>query len=461
MPTTQIKDPVHGYIELDQSLVDRIVDTRPFQRMRYVRQLSATHLVYPGANHTRFEHSLGVYHLGRTVFENLRTQTYFTRNTDEGVLDEIQRTLECACLLHDVGHPPFSHLAERFLDTDELYARLDDHGLVEAFEEAGLDDSPLGDASPHELLGCLTVLREYREALSRLGVDPYEVCGYVLGYSLVYERGGPWQFGLGAQLLHSPIDVDRLDYITRDNRMTGADVLSFDTDRMVDAYTAHPEEGLALSEKALSTIGNYLEGRIALYMWVTQHHKSVYANVLLRAMLDELDDLTDERPVTVDQVLDGEIDDNTLMERLRHAARDHPDSTLAALYDRFRARRFPKTCWKHRIAYADRVDVDLDAFGEWLTTNADRLERALADELDLPTHEVWIERSYVPEYEPGELRDIPIAYGGTTRSVGDWGLYGERAFDTPIPFVFVPQGEKKPATEFLVAKFHEEHQGGD
>ncbi|WP_430506534.1 HD domain-containing protein [Haloparvum sp. PAK95] len=454
--TTQIKDPVHGYIELDQPLVDRIVDTRAFQRMRYVRQLSATHLVYPGANHTRFEHSLGVYHLGRTVFENLREEPYFTRNTDAKELDEIQRTLECACLLHDIGHPPFSHLAERFLDTEELYDRLDDRGLVDEFVDAGIGEAPLRESSAHELLGCLIVLREFRKPLWDLGANPYEVCAYMLGYSLVFERGGPWQFGLGAQLLSSPIDVDRLDYITRDNQMTGADVLSFDTHRMVDAYTAHPTEGLALSEKALSVIGNYLEGRIALYMWVTQHHKSVYANVLLRAMLDELDALREAPPVTIDQILDGEIDDSTLMERLRVTASEHPKSTLADLYDRFRAREFPKTCWKHRIAFADRVDADLDAFGEWLVANDERLEETLAAELGVPPHEVWIERSYVPEYEPGQLRDIPIAYGGTTRSVGDWGLYGERAFDTPIPFVYVPAGEKKRSTQFLVSLFHEE-----
>ncbi|MGZ0746626.1 HD domain-containing protein [Haloparvum sp. AD34] len=454
--TTQIKDPVHGYIELDQPLVDRIVDTRAFQRMRYVRQLSATHLVYPGANHTRFEHSLGVYHLGRTVFENLREEPYFTRNTDAKELDEIQRTLECACLLHDIGHPPFSHLAERFLDTEELYDRLDDRGLVDEFVDAGIGEAPLRESSAHELLGCLIVLREFRKPLWDLGANPYEVCAYMLGYSLVFERGGPWQFGLGAQLLSSPIDVDRLDYITRDNQMTGADVLSFDTHRMVDAYTAHPTEGLALSEKALSVIGNYLEGRIALYMWVTQHHKSVYANVLLRAMLDELDALREAPPVTIDQILDGEIDDSTLMERLRVTASEHSKSTLADLYDRFRAREFPKTCWKHRIAFADRVDADLDAFGEWLVANDERLEETLADELGVPPHEVWIERSYVPEYEPGQLRDIPIAYGGTTRSVGDWGLYGERAFDTPIPFVYVPAGEKKRSTQFLEGLFETE-----
>ncbi len=456
MPT-QIKDPVHGYIELEQPLVDRLVDTRHFQRLRYVRQLSATHLVYPGANHTRFEHSLGVYHLGRTVFENLRTQSYFTRNIDTEDLDTIQRTLECACLLHDIGHPPFSHLSESFLDRGDLRARLAEAGLVQAFERAGLGDRPIRKASHHELLGCLIVLDGYRTSLESLDVDPFEVCGYILGYSLAFERGGPWQYGLGAQILHSPIDVDRLDYITRDNRMTGADVLSFDTNRMVDAYTAHPEEGLALTEKALSTIGNYLEGRIALYMWVTQHHKSVYANVLLRAILEELADHDGVPPVTIDRVLEGQIDDATILEQLRVTARETPESTLAALYDRFRSRRFPKTCWKHRIAYDDRVDADLEVFSEWLLSNADRLEGALADAFDLPTHEVWIAQSYVPAYDPEELTDIPIAYGGTTRSVGDWGLYGERTFDKPIPFVFVPAGLKTRAIARLEGWFVAEH----
>ncbi|PAU85120.1 phosphohydrolase [Halorubrum salipaludis] len=468
MPTTQIKDPVHGYVELPDALVEGVVDTRPFQRLRYVRQLSATHLVYPGANHTRFEHSLGVYHLGRTVFENLRQQSYFTRDATTDELEEIQRTLECACLLHDVGHPPFSHLSERFLDEGVLRDRVAEAGLVDAFDRAGVGGAPLRSANPHELLGCVIVVEEYGDALRAFDVDPFEVCAYVLGYSLAYERGEPWQYGVGAQLLHSPIDVDRLDYITRDNEMTGAGVLSFDVERMVDAYTAHPEEGLALSEKALSTIGNYLEGRIALYMWVTQHHKSVYANRLLQAMLGEYAAETGESPVTVDGILDRELDDNAVLERLKLAARERPDSTLASMHDRFRGRRFPATCWKHRIALADRVGGDLggdsekgrgprlDEFTTWLTANDDRLEALLADALDVPVHEVWIDRSYVPAYDPDELEDIPIAYGGTTRSVGDWGLYGDRAFDVPIPFVFVPDGAKRRAIRVLREAFERE-----
>lgn len=390
------------------------------------------------------------------MFDNLRQEPYFVQGTSKSTLEEIQLTLECASLLHDIGHPPFSHLCESFLDSTDILDRLAEYGLPAELEEAEVGTSPLQDASEHELLGCLIVLREFGETVADMGVDPIEVCGYILGYSLTYERGGPWQWGLGAQILNSPIDVDRLDYIIRDNQMTGADLLSFDTERMVDSYTAHPEEGLALSEKALSTLGNYLEGRIALYMWVTQHHKSVYANSLLRELVKELAEVTGQPPVTVDGILDGHIDDNTVMERLRIAARDHPDTTLAALYDRFRSRRFPKTCWKHRIAYADRIEGDLDQFGHWLVTNDSRLEAALASEFDLPAYEIWIERSYVPEYQPKELMDIPIAYGGTTRSAGDWGLYGERAFDAPIPFVFVPDGLKREATNWLVDRYQAE-----
>jgi len=254
-------------------------------------------------------------------------------------------------------------------------------------------------------------------------------------------------------VLHSPIDVDRLDYITRDNQMTGADVLSFDTDRMVESYTAHPEEG-QLSDKALSAIGNYLEGRIALYMWVTQHHKSVYAHALLDDLLDELAAVADEPPVTTDAILAEGVDDNTIMERLRVAARDNPDSTLAALYDRFRGRRFPETCWKHRIAYADRVDAPLDDFSDWLAARPPRTRARRRTRRPRPR---GVDRAVLrarvratgTEGHPHRVR----RHHALGRRLG---LYGDRAFDSPIPFVFVPYGVEKRATASLVEWFHEE-----
>lgn len=459
MSSKQIKDPVHGYVEIAEPIVERIVDTPQFQRQRHVRQLSATYLVYPSANHTRFEHALGVFHLAKRVFRSLRSQRRFAGDASDAHLDAAEETLKCAALLHDVGHPPLSHLGEHHLDAADLRSRLADAGLVGAFEEAGIDvgepDGPFRRASPHELLSCVVILSVYADDLRELGVDPFEVCAYVLGYSLTYEREGDRHFGVAAEVLHSPIDVDRLDYIIRDSRMTGAEVLSVDTDRMIDAYTAVPDDGLALRDKALSTVGNYLEGRVALYMWVTQHHKSVYANVLLRAMLDEFASLADERPITAEKVLDERIDDYYAMERIRATAREHPDSVLSDLHDRFRARRFPESCWKHGVGFSESVDVtdDTDAFSEWLLRNADALESDLAATLDLPLHEVWIEQSYVPEYEPAELMDVPIAHRDSTRSVAETGLYGDRAFEGTIPFVFVPEGHKWTAIDHLNAEF--------
>jgi hypothetical protein len=462
--TRQFKDPVHGYVDLDERLVDGLVDTAPFQRLRRVRQLSATHLVYPGATHTRFEHSLGVYHLGQRVFENLRTQSYFTDGIGGAELDTIERTLAFACLLHDVGHPPLSHLGERHLDAEALRERLRDAGLLAAFERVGVPSVdglplPVGRASPHELLGCVTALERYAGVIESFGADPHEVCAYVLGWSLRYEAGDHWQHGVAAELLHSPIDVDRLDYIIRDDHMTGANVLSVDTERMVAAYTAHPDAGLALSEKALSTIGNYLEGRISLYMWVTQHHKSVYANVLVRRLLDELA-ADDASPITADAVLDDGLDDHAVLDRFRRVAADPPSEAFADLYERYRTRRFAESCWKHRLGYADVVAADgehgLDDYGRWLLDNDDRLERRIAADLGVPAHEVWIERSYVPEYEPAELKDIPLAHNGRTQSVGEYGLYGDRAFDRSIPFVYVPEGHVDRSVDLLNERYRAE-----
>jgi len=424
--------------------------------------------VYPGANHTRFEHSLGVYHLGRTVFENLRQQSYFAREATVDELEEIQRTLECACLLHDVGHPPFSHLSEGFLDEGVLRERVAETGLVDAFDAAGVGGAPLRSANPHELLGCVIIVEEYGDALRAFDVDPFEVCAYVLGYSLAYERGEPWQYGVGAQLLHSPIDVDRLDYITRDNYMTGAGVLSFDVDRMVDAYTAHPEEGLALTEKALDD-HRQLPRRADRAVHVGHPAPQVgVREPALQAMLGEYAAETGESRLRSTACSPRELDDNAVLERLRIAARDRPDSTLASMYDRFRGRRFPATCWKHRIALADRVGRDLDGdlggdggealdeFTAWLTGATIGWNDSSPTPSTCRVHEVWIDRSYVPAYDPDELEDIPIAYGGTTRSVGDWGLYGDRAFDVPIPFVFVPDGTKRRAIRVLTEAFERE-----
>ena len=109
----RFKDPIYGYIDIDENIISSIVDTAGFQRLRNIIQTSYSPL-YSSAVHNRFVHSLGVYHLGRIVSESI------VRNKNEFIeIGEIERYLkifELACLLHDVGHAPFSHTIGRRID---------------------------------------------------------------------------------------------------------------------------------------------------------------------------------------------------------------------------------------------------------------------------------------------------------------------------------------------------------
>ena len=124
----RFKDPVYGYIEVKKDIVYSVVDTPEFQRLRYIKQTSFVP-VYAAALHNRFIHSLGVYHLGKKAFEAMLRNYRETKNPTEEIIDYLraaQETFELACLLHDVGHAPFSHSGENFyLDEQEtIYTQL-------------------------------------------------------------------------------------------------------------------------------------------------------------------------------------------------------------------------------------------------------------------------------------------------------------------------------------------------
>ena len=123
----QFKDPIYGYINIDSDVVSNIVDTPAFQRLKDIRQTSYTPL-FPAAYHNRYIHSLGVYYLGRIAFQAIKPQLVgeLTKLRSNLNVEEIQKIFELACLLHDVGHAPFSHTGEDFfLDkTNTLYTLL-------------------------------------------------------------------------------------------------------------------------------------------------------------------------------------------------------------------------------------------------------------------------------------------------------------------------------------------------
>lgn len=443
----QFQDPVHGYLPVRETWVERIVDTRYFQRLRNVRQLDTTRVVFPTANHSRFEHSLGVYHLGRKAFNSLSDE--FNRlGADER--DRLQLTLESACLLHDIGHFPYSHLGEEFVEEEELDRLIEDtsYDLRGRLADASVEQI-LGEAKPHEMMGLLIVLSEYGESLEELGVDPVEVCAFMLGTST--NRVERWEWEATAQLLSSMVDVDRLDYMLRDDFMSGASLVSVDANRLLRAYTT-ARQGLALSEKALSAIRNYLDGRNAVYMWITQHHKVVCSKALMRELISAVVD-EGAQIYSPDMLLEQCVDDAYLRQKIReHAFADDTPPTFMAQYTQFEERDYLPSCWKNI------VDCD-NQIGEWarrelkegLSYDQSSVEDELADVLGLDSHDILTGISHSPQYSSENLLEVYLATDEGPRSITEYELYSQQRGGVyeEIPYVYVPESSIDETVSYI------------
>jgi len=447
----RIKDPVHGYIEVESYLAENIVDSQSFQRLRDIRQLDTTRMVYPSATHSRFEHTLGVYHLGKLAFENLVEETHLPDELDDKVIQRLRKTLQAACLLHDIGHFPFSHLGEAYIDKDDILTELDNYDLPNRFEQTG---SSLEAADPHELMSCYITLSKYGSKLTSWGVTPSEVCAYILGTSIDAYEEERWQSQVVPQLLHSQIDVDRLDYMLRDDLMSGASLVSVDAERLVNTYTVI-DRSLGLSNKGLSTIENFLRGRMQLYIWVTQHHKVIYTNELMRGIISEIVDEVEEDPFTIDKIADETIDDHYVLNKARELWQQEVSDVLTKYYDRYRSRNYHASCWKHIVDFREKIpskgrrdDIfdDIDETGEGVRDY-------LSDELCIDKHAILTGTSNISGFTYEELEDIyiDVDHGDDSATpLTDFGIYQPREnFARPVPYVFVPEQHRSKAVAAL------------
>lgn len=216
-----IKDPVHGYVEVEDFAL-ALLDSPPLQRLRYVRQLGFSYLVYPGANHTRFEHSLGTMFLADIACRRF------------GLSDNERMLVVAAGLLHDVGHGPFSHASEPLMEMF-LGRSHDDIGPVVEGDEAG-------------------ILRTW-------GIDPAELCAVVQGK---HPLSG---------IIHGDLDVDRMDYLLRDAYYTGAPYGTVDAQRLIRHLIWTPE-GTFLDENGVNAAESLLIARTLMRPSVYYHHVS-------------------------------------------------------------------------------------------------------------------------------------------------------------------------------------------
>ena len=217
----QIKDPVHGYIEVPDELIP-LLDSPLVQRLHTIKQLGFSYLVYPGANHTRFEHSLGTLHLAHEVANHIG-------------LENDETLLVCtAALIHDIGHGPFSHSSER---------------LKRGFRDFSHDN-------------ILPYKAELKPYLDELGCTAEETAGIISGNHRL------------ASIIHGDLDVDRMDYLLRDAHYTGVPYGKLDANRLIQSLLFTEDNGLILKDSGLASAEALLIARTLMGPAVYYHHVS-------------------------------------------------------------------------------------------------------------------------------------------------------------------------------------------
>jgi hypothetical protein len=219
-----INDPVYGFITVRSELIYNIINHPWFQRLRHIRQLGLTDLVFPGAIHTRFQHALGAMHLMGTAIDSLRS-----KNVE--ISTEEEEAAQLAILLHDIGHGPFSHALEE--------------SLLQQVE--------------HESLSYVIIRELNREFNGAL-----ELCMKIFRNS--YRRK------FLHQLVSSQLDMDRLDYLRRDAFFTGVEEGSIGVDRIISMLTVHNDELVVLA-KGIYGVEHFLNARRFMY-WQVYLHKT-------------------------------------------------------------------------------------------------------------------------------------------------------------------------------------------
>ena len=364
-----IRDPLWNNISLDE-LALRLVDTRAFQRLRYVRQLGLAYLVYPGATHTRFEHALGTWHLAGRTLAMLQGRG----DVSPGLSGEA-RVVAAAALLHDIGHYPFSH----------------------ALEEIG---------APHheDVAGALLTRGEIADVLREaIAPDaPERVVELIRGHSASPLQG----------LISGSIDLDKIEYLKRDALMCGVPYGEIDVDRLIHSLTLVTDPvtrrlTIGVAEKGLSALESLLFAKYQMYRNVYWHHAVRSATAMYKRLVA---DAIRSGALRVSEL--SSFSDESLLHQLDERA---PSALLRGL----RERRL------HKRAF-ECPSADLpDGAGEWIANERELVAAAedqLSSELGLGKGEVLLD--YPAKTQMLDL-DLPVLRrNGEVRRLTGVGLDG-------------------------------------
>jgi HD superfamily phosphohydrolase len=333
-----LRDPVWNNIRVDE-LTLKLLDTEVFQRLRYVRQLGWTYLVYPGATHSRFEHALGTHHLSR------RTLALLCEADASTSISEVdQAIVRSAALLHDVGHYPFSHALEEIgaLHHEDIARPLITEGSV-----ASLLRSQLGEDAPQK------------------------VVDLIRGRSESPLQG----------LISGSLDLDKIEYLKRDAFMCGVPYGEIDVDRLTNSLVlvddpVTQQRTLGVQEKALSALESLLFAKYQMYRNVYWHHAVRSATAMYKRLVEDA-----VKSGTVDVQSLARYTDEGLMHRLES---ESPTPLLNALKERRLYKRAAE--WPAAELKVDQV--------EWIATDRKRvaqMEDSLGEEFGLGSGELLLD----------------------------------------------------------------------
>ena len=316
MIAAEIRDPIHGYIYLDEVQRD-VVDTPTFQRLRRIKQLAGAYLVYPGAHHTRFEHSIGAMYLSGLIADELIEKGYM----DPALKEELTLSL----LLHDIGHGPFSHVME------------------EVMAEKGVKHEDLTRRIVRET--------EVADVLRGYGFDEKRVADLAVGLSKAHPN-------FMNEVVSGSLSADLMDYLPRDSYFAGVEYGKVDTRRIMSSLEV-VNGSLALDSNSLYAFEALLLARYEMFRAV-YFHRTVRAGEIMMVKAMELADeelgLTDTRDIQRYLTL---TDDHVLRMLSELEPRTHALKRARELALNYKNRRLLKCVFEKLIQRKEGSDMEL------------------------------------------------------------------------------------------------------
>ncbi|MEM0090021.1 MAG: HD domain-containing protein [Nitrososphaerota archaeon] len=337
-----VKDPVWGYIELDD-YDRRIVDTTSFQRLRRIMQLPLVYLVYPCARHTRFDHSLGCFYLAGEYAKHLALDEYWTR------------ALKYAALLHDIGHTPYSHLLEALLI------------------EKGIN---------HEAMG-VKILNEDSELASAIETSGVRVKDIVD----ILEKRRP-----ESAIISGPTDVDKLDFLIRDSYFTGATYGIVDAKRII-MMTKIIDGKTMISVRGLGVLEELALARLQSFMNIYFHHAARAAQSLFLRGVRLIEHSLDFSSMSVEEYISQ--DDYTVWCMMK------ANEKSKEIIKRIESRILPKRAFEDRIS---REKVSLTILSKPHIKRS--IEEEIASMAGIGAEYVWVDTPYVPPLPLSDSQEV-------------------------------------------------------